>query len=109
MRSLIDISGSVRGGTAPILFLRQLEDAYATWMPALRLDLISCCQQFPVDLQEFRHSSRIGSTLLGGTDKVLDQAGKLRLFANTWPLSRQRNDTRPLLVGPVYRKPEMVG
>ena len=30
MRSLTDISGSVRGGTAPILFLRQLEDAYAT-------------------------------------------------------------------------------
>ena len=30
MRSLIDISGSVRGGTAPILFLRQPEDACAT-------------------------------------------------------------------------------
>ena len=29
MRSLIDISGSVRGGTAPILFLRQPEDACA--------------------------------------------------------------------------------
>ena len=30
MRSLIDISGSVRGRTAPILFLRQPEDACAT-------------------------------------------------------------------------------
>ena len=40
MRSLIDISGSVRGGTAPILFLKQPD------LPVIRIESQARCLRY---------------------------------------------------------------